>query len=242
MGASVSSQSKSKGYLMPRETLDRQIHHIQDEILLLGSMVEQANLEAVDALKRRDAVTARNIHNNDHLVNEKRYAIENAILILMATQQPMARDLRLMAAFLEVITELERIGDYAKGIAKVTIRLGDAPLPISMRDFSDMADMAVNMLHRALGAFIAEDAQMAHDIPAEDVQVDELYNKIHHDMVEAMIANPGVIDDANLLMWVAHNLERLADRVTNICERTVFIVTGELMEMDIDTDEEEDQE
>ena len=115
---------------MPRETLDRQIHHLQDEVLLLGSMVEQAMLEAVDALKRRDMETAKRIYHDDHLINEKRYAIENAILILIATQQPMARDLRLMAAILEVITELERMGDYAKGIAKVTMRLGDTIVPI----------------------------------------------------------------------------------------------------------------
>ena len=228
---------------MPRETLDRQIHHLQEEILLLGSMVEQANLEAVDALKRRDNDAARQLYDNDRLINEKRYAIENAILILMATQQPMARDLRLMAAFLEVITELERMGDYAKGIAKITMRLGDSPLLInSMRDFSQMVDLGVSMLHRALGAFIAEDAQQAHDIPDEDEQIDALYNHIRIDMVEAMLRDPSssTIDDANLLMWVAHNLERLADRVTNICERTVFIVTGEMMEMDTNDDEESD--
>ena len=117
-----------------------------------AAMVEQANLEAVEALKRQDVSTARRIFNNDMLINEKRYAIENAILILMATQQPMARDLRLMAAFLEVITELERMGDYAKGNAKVTQRIGDAPLYFNMRKFSTMVDLAVNMLHRALGA------------------------------------------------------------------------------------------
>ncbi len=225
---------------MPRETLDRQIHHLQDEVLLLGSMVEQAMLEAVDALKRRDLATSRQIFDNDQLINEKRYAIENAILILIATQQPMARDLRLMAAILEVITELERMGDYAKGIAKVTMRLGDEPLPLNLRDFSTMTDLAVNMLHRALGAFISENAQQAHEIPQEDDQVDDLYNKIYRSMVDAMIANPEVIDRANLMMWVAHNIERLADRVTNICERTVFIATGELMEMD--TEDEENTE
>lgn len=225
---------------MPRETLDRQIGHLQDEVLLLGSMVEQAMLEAVDALKRRDQVTAKRIFANDHLINEKRYAIENAILIVIATQQPMARDLRLMAAILEVITELERMGDYAKGIAKVTIRLGDAPLPIGMRMISQMADLSVGMLHRALGAFITGNATEAHAIPQEDQQVDDLYNEVYREMVAAMIADPTIIDHANLMMWVAHNLERLADRVTNICERTVFIATGELMEMD--TDDEEDTE
>ncbi len=225
---------------MPRETLDRQIHHLQEEVLLLGSMVEQANLEAVDALQHRDTVTARRIFNNDHLINEKRYAIDNAILILIATQQPMARDLRLMAAILEVITELERMGDYAKGIAKITIHLDDTPVPISLRDFTSMADLAVSMLHRALGAFIEENAQLAHEIPADDDQIDALYKQIHREAVQAMISNPEAIDQANLMMWVAHNIERMGDRVTNICERTVFIATGELMEMD--TDDEEDME
>lgn len=223
---------------MPRETLNRQIHQLQEEVLLLGSMVEQATVAAVDALKRRDLETSRKIFANDSLVNEKRYAIENAILILIATQQPMARDLRLMAAILEVITELERIGDYAKGIAKVTIRLGDTELPISMREFTTMTELAVSMLHRALGAFVAENAQEAHQIPEEDAQVDELYNQVRHNVISAMIANPAIIDNANLLMWVAHNIERTADRVTNICERTVFICTGELMEMDTDDEEE----
>jgi phosphate transport system protein len=223
---------------MPRDTLDRQIHHLQDEVLLLGSMVEQAMLGAVDALKRRDTAIAKRIFQDDHLLNEKRYAIENAILILIATQQPMARDLRLMAAILEVITELERMGDYAKGISKVTIRLGEASLPINMRSLGHMADLAVSMLHRALGAFVSENASLAHQIPADDEEVDQLYNQIYRELVASMIANPEIIDQANLMMWVAHNIERLADRVTNICERTVFIATGELMEMDTDDDEE----
>jgi len=223
---------------MPRETLDRQIHHLQDEVLLLGSMVEQAVIAAVDALVRRDALTSRRIYHDDQLVNEKRYAIENAILILIATQQPMARDLRMMAPILEVITELERMGDYAKGIAKITINLGDKPVPISLREFSTMTDLAVSMMHRALGAFIDENAQLAHEIPAEDDQVDALYNQIHRETVASMISNPESVDEANQLMWVAHNIERFADRVTNICERTVFIATGELMEMDTDDEEE----
>lgn len=223
---------------MPRETLERQIHHLQEEVLLLGSMVEQAITASVDALIRRDVQASRKIYHNDMLVNEKRYAIENAILILIATQQPMARDLRLMAAILEVITELERMGDYAKGIAKINIHLADAPIPISLRDFTTMTDLAVSMLHRALGAFTTGNAQVAHEIPADDDQVDALYNKIHHDAVASMIANPETIDQASQMMWVAHNIERFADRVTNICERTVFIATGELMEMDTDDEEE----
>ena len=139
---------------------------------------------------------------------------------------------------LEVITELERMGDYAKGIAKVTIRLGDADHPDpDARIFHAWPNWPSSMLHRALGAFIAENAQLAYEIPAEDDQVDDLYNQVYRSLVAAMIANPETIDQANLLMWVAHNLERMADRVTNICERTVFIATGELMEMDTDDEE-----
>jgi len=223
---------------MPRETLDRQIHQLEDEVLLLGSMVEQSMLAAVDTLKRRDIEEAHHIYNNDHVINEKRYAIENAILILIATQQPMAHDLRLLAAILEVDSELERMGDYAKGIAKVVYRLGDIAIPIPMREITRMAELSVSMLHRALSAFIAENPNQASLIPAEDDEVDALYNRVYHYVVSTMIADPEIIDHANLLMWAAHNLERMADRVTNICERTIFIATGELMDMDATDDED----
>jgi phosphate transport system protein len=223
---------------MPRDTLDREMHHLQDEVLLLGSMVEQAILDAVETLRQRDVDAARRLYRADQHINEKRFAIENATLIVIATQQPMAHDLRFLAAILEVITELERIGDYAKGIAKITMRLGDVTIPIPIRDFSHMAELAVSMLHRALGAFINEDAGTASQIPAEDGQVDELFERTYHSLVTSMIADPEIIDTTNLLMWVGHNLERTADRATNICERTIFIATGELME--IETPEDED--
>ncbi len=222
---------------MPNPNLDRQIHFLQDEILLLGSMVEQAMQAATNSLQRRDVDTARLVVAGDQKINEKRYAIENAIITLMATQAPKARDLRLMAAFLEVITELERMGDYAKGIAKVTQRMADADLNTGMREFAAMSDHSVDMLHRALSAFIDQDAQTAYKIPAEDDQIDALYNQVYHSLIQQMISQPASIDHASLLMWVAHDLERMADRVTNICERTVFIVTGELMEMDTETEE-----
>ncbi len=224
---------------MTRETLDRQLHHIQDEILLLGSLVEQAMLNAVQSLKNRDRAAAHKIYQADQDINEKRFAIENAILILMATQQPMARDLRMLAAMLEVNTELERMGDYAKGIAKVTQRLGDVEIKIPIQEIEQMASIATSMLHRALGCFISENAMVASQIPAEDDQVDRLYEEIYRQIVHTMIENPDLIDHTNLLLWVAHNLERMADRVTNICERTVFINTGELLEMDTTDDEEE---
>jgi len=227
---------------MPRQTLDREIHHLQDEVLLLGSMVEQAMLNAVDALKRRDIKDAKRVYDDDDLINEKRYAIENRVLILFATQQPIAHDLRLLAAIMEVITELERMGDYAKGIAKICLLISHNEAPIPSRDISRMCDLAVGMLHRALSAFIAEDVNMAYRIPKDDDMVDDLYNEIYHKMVAAMIENPEVIDHANYIMWVVHNIERTADRVTNICERTIFIATGELLEISTSDDEWEDMD
>ncbi len=217
---------------MLRETLDRQIHQLQDEVLLLGSMVEQATLGSVAALKNRDTASAHKIYYADRKINEKRYAIEQAVLILIATQQPMAHDLRLMASILEVVGELERMGDYAKGIAKIVIQLGETEIPMPMREIDLMAREAVGMLHRALGAFIDQNSALAATIPADDDKVDALFNKINYSVIQAMIANPRIIDSANLLMWVAHNLERMADRVTNICERTIFVVSGELFELE----------
>lgn len=223
---------------MTRESYTRHLHQLQDEILLLGSMVEQATLKSISALRERDITAAEQLIENDNRINEKRFALENAILILIATQQPMAKDLRILAAMLEINTELERMGDYAKGNAKVVIRLGNADIPIPMRDIEQMADMAVSMLHRAISTFINEDASQAYRIPAEDDLVDDIYHKCYRFITASMIANPQIIDHANLLLWVIHNLERMADRVTNICERTVFIATGELIEMDTSDDED----
>lgn len=224
---------------MPRESFDRQLQKIRDEVLLLGSMVEQAMQKAISALKSRDINMASELRDDDLLINEKRYAIENAVLILIATQQPIGHDLRMLAAILEVTTELERMGDYAKGIAKVVILLADRPFPVPMREITKMATLGVGMLHRALTAFMDCDVHLARAIPQDDDQVDALYNHVYHAVISSAISNPQLIDQANLLIWVAHNLERMADRVTNICERTVFTATGELLEMDSTDDEQE---
>ncbi len=225
---------------MSRFTLDQEVRLVQDEMLLLGSLAEQAILNSVDALRRRDVVAAKAIHAEDQKINDKHFAIENHILIILATQSPLARDLRTLAAMLEIITELERIGDYAKGIAKVAARLADDETPIPIREISTMADKATSMLHRALGAFVSEDLAAAYAIPKEDDEVDELYITIYRKIVQNMIKNPETIDHTNQILWVIHNLERTADRVTNICERIIFIVSGELMELDSSDDEDLD--
>jgi phosphate transport system protein len=216
-----------------RETFERHLQQLQDEILVLGSMAEQAIMDSVEALKKRDLQASHNIFLGDRLINEKRYAIENGVLTLIATQQPMARDLRLLAAILEINTELERIGDYAKGIARINTLLGNYPLPLPIHDLELMAQKGLDMLHKALGAFINRDSELARQIPQEDDQVDQLYNRIYNELMSQMIANPSLINSTNYLVWAAHNLERMADRVTNICERIVFVATGEMRELDV---------
>jgi phosphate transport system protein len=220
-----------------RKTFETDIQQLKDELLILGSMVEQQILGAVESLKKRDIDASRQIYETDNQINAKRYAIEEQVMILIATQQPMAHDLRLLASILEVSGELERMGDYAKGIATVNIRMGDEALLKPLIDIPRMAQKGADMLHRALTAFIEEDAETARAIPAEDDEVDALYNQVYRELMTFVMADPKTIERANWLLWVTHNLERVADRVTNICERTIFIVTGEIMEIKSTDDE-----
>jgi len=215
-----------------RKTFEQELQRIQDEVLILGSMVEKAITESVESLKRRDREAARRLISEDRILNEKRFAIEDDILVLIATQQPMAVDLRTLAAALEITTELERIGDYAKGIAKINLMMGEMPLLKPLVDIPRMAEKSCNMLHRALEAFVQRDVDLARAIPEEDDEVDALYNQVYRELLTFILTDPRNIDQATYLLWVAHNLERAADRVINICERVVFTVTGELMEMD----------
>ena len=222
---------------MARDIYNRKIQQIKDEILLLGSMVEQATLDAVTAFKNKDLDSARIIIEEDQAINDKRFAIENAIMIIFATQQPLAHDLRLLSAMFLVSNELERMGDYAKGIANNTVRLGSSKIPAPIEEIEEMANQGVSMLHRALSSFVNEDMALARKIPDEDDLVDNLFNKSYRSIVNTMVANPANIDEASFLLWVVHNLERFADRAVNICERTIFIISGELMEMDTNDDE-----
>ncbi|MGB7876974.1 MAG: phosphate signaling complex protein PhoU [Anaerolineales bacterium] len=222
---------------MIRKTFENELQEVKDEILVLGSMVEQAILGTVEALKKRDVEESRKILASDRDINAKRFELENKLMVLIATQQPMAHDLRLLASSMEIISELERMGDYAKGIANINIRMGDAPLLKPLIDVPRMAQKDVDMLHRALTAFVDEDVEAAQAIPIEDDEVDALYNQVYRELMTFVIADPKTMERANWLLWVAHNLERVADRVTNICERTIFIVTGEMKEIKNSDDE-----
>ena len=214
-----------------RKTFEAEIQQLKDELLLMGSMVEQQILDAVEALKQRDLEASQRIFEADAKINSKRYGIEEQVMVLIATQQPMAHDLRLLASILEVSAELERMGDYAKGIATINMRMGDEPPLKPLIDIPRMAAKASDMLHRALTAFINEDVAAARAIPAEDDEVDGLYTQVYRELMTFVMSDPKNIDRANYLLWTAHNLERFADRVTNLCERTVFIATGEMKEI-----------
>jgi phosphate transport system protein len=216
---------------MIRTTFENEIQELRDEILILGSLVEQALLDSVAALKKRDLALSEKVIAGDTQINEKRFILENRVMILIATQQPMARDLRVLASILEVISELERMGDYAKGIGVINRRMGDQPLLKPLVDIPRMAEKGASMLHRALAAFINEDAETARLIPPEDDLVDQLYIQVYRELMTYILADPGSIERANWLLWAAHNLERFADRVTNLCERTEFVVTGEYKEI-----------
>ena len=222
---------------MFRKTFENEIQQLKDDVLVLGSMVEQAILGSVEALKKRDVKASTEIFEADKEINAKRFAIENKLMILIATQQPMARDLRLLASCMEIISELERMGDYAKGIANINIRMGDTPLLKPLIDIPRMAEVGVDMLHSALTAFVNEDVEAANSIPVRDDEVDELYNRVYSELMTFVHEDLKTMERANWLLWVAHNLERVADRVTNICERTVFIVTGEMSEIKSTDDE-----
>ncbi len=224
--------------MVARKALDEKIQHLKREIVALGEMVERAMRDAVEALRTRDLAASRRIYAADQQINAKRFAIEQETLITIATQQPMAQDLRVLASILEIASELERMGDYAKGIAKINLMLGDQPLIKPLIDIPRMSEIATSMLHRALQAFVTGDVATALAIPKEDDQVDALYNQVYRELITFMMQDPRTIDQANYLLWAAHNVERMADRVTNICERTLFVATGELRELDASDDEQ----
>lgn len=218
---------------MPRESFDRELRELQDGMLALGSMVEKAILRSIEALRTRHVATARQVIEDDDILDEQRTQIEQRGMLLIATQQPMAVDLRTILSVMAIATELERMGDYAEGIAKISIDIAAEPFPRALNSISRMADKSRDMLDRSLDAFMARDVEAAKAIWREDDQIDELYEQVYHELVAVMIESPTYISRATRLLWAAHNLERIADRVTNICESTVFMVVGNAGEIKV---------
>jgi len=219
---------------MLRQKFDEELQRLQDEVLVLGSKVEKALVQSVEQLTQQDLAASRRLIAGDRLINERRYTLEAETIALITTQQPMAGDMRLLAAILEILTEMERIGDYAKGIARINLSIGDRPLIKPIVDLPVMADKAGAMLRKALDAFIHRDVALARAIPRQDDEIDALYNRVFRELLAHIIANAGSLEQATYLLWAAHNLERTADRVINICERVVYTVTGEMQELDVD--------
>ncbi len=218
---------------MTRLNFEQSLQHMQDEILLLGSMMEKAVERSVEALRTRDVRTAKQVIADDALINKKRFEIEDLCVDMIARQQPMARDLRKITAALIIANELERMADYAQGISKINVMMGDEPLLKPLVDMPRMAEIGIAMTHTALDAFVRGDAEQAKQVARQDDEVDALYDQVYRELLVFMFNDPKTIQRATWLLWAAHNLERIADRATNICERVVFVVTGELVEYNI---------
>ena len=214
-----------------RTNFNRRLREIQDDILIMGSMVEAAIITSIKALKERDIDIAKQLISDDALINRKRFEIEEKCIKLIATQQPLAGDLRTIISVLNILTELERIGDYAAGISKIVLMIGNEEHLKPLIDIPRMADKTTLMLRKSLDAFIKQDADKARAVIAEDDDVDNLYDQVFRELLTFMIEDPRTITRATRLIWAAHNLERSADRVTNICERIIYIVTGKMEEL-----------
>ncbi len=213
---------------MTRQNFENHLQMLQEELLVLGSMVEKAIVRSTEALKNRNLELARQVIDEDLQINNKRYDIEETCIELIATQQPLARDLRIIIAVLYMIVDLERIGDHAEGNAKIAIMLGDEPPLKPYIDIPRMAEKTGEMLRTALSAFFKRDVEAARNVISQDDVVDNLYDQIFRELLTYMAEDPKTISRATRLIWVAHNLERSADRVTNICERTLFVITGKV--------------
>lgn len=216
---------------MTRVAFGDHLKRLEHDVLTLGSMVEEAIDRAVEALKKRDLDLARQIIEDDQKVNRKRFEIEESCIGLIATQQPIAGDLRTIVTVLHIITELERMGDYAGGIAKITLMIGDEPPLKPLIDIPRMAQKGIEMLRGSLESLLERDVERAKRICNEDDEVDALYDQVYRELLIFMLQDSRTITQATRLVWVAHNLERIADRVTNICERVVFTVTGKMAEI-----------
>ena len=213
---------------MIRGSFERELQDLQNRVLALGSEVGENIVEAVKALQQRDSASARQLIAGDEEVNRKRIGIMTDALTLIATQQPMAGDMRLIASIIEITGELERINDYSKGIAKNSLLIGSVSIPDVIGHMPEMARKTQEMLRRALEAASRRDAEAARTIPDADDEIDALFNSTYRGLLTYVADNPGSYELINYLEWALHNLERAADRVTNICEWVTFCVTGKM--------------
>ncbi len=212
---------------MPRAGFDRDLLAVQDDLLMLGSMVEKAISRSLDALKNRDLAMAEEVIREDDIIDQKQDDIEERCIDLIATQQPMAVDLRILVTVIHLGIELERMGDYAEGIAKICLMMDDEPPLKPLIDIPRMAEMASDMLRRSLDAFVNRDVVSSMVVRKDDDEIDALYEQVYRELLTFMLGDPTVVRRATYLLWAAHNIERIADRTTNIAENVIYMVTGE---------------
>lgn len=216
---------------MARRDLDRYLKGLNQKVMEMGELVKDQIARSVDALKRRDLAASQKVIEDDALVNRKRFDIEEECLHIIATQQPVAGDLRTIVAVLNVIVDMERMGDHAEGIGKISLMIGNTPLIKPLIDVPRMAEIASDMLTRALHSFLTHNVEEARQVCRDDDQVDGLYDQIYRELLSYMLSDPRTINGATHLLWVSHNLERIGDRATNIAERTIYLATGKMVEM-----------
>ena len=214
---------------MLRGDLDRQLNQLEHEVVSLAEVVGKAIGRSVEALKERDLAESKRVVEEDDYIDGKRYEIEDRCIDLIATQQPMAGDLRAIITLLHVSVELERMGDYAEGIAKISLMIGDEPTLKPLIDIPRMAQKATGMLRNSIDALVSRDVVKANQVRQDDDEVDDLYDQVYRELLLFMLQDPKTIQRATYLLWAAHDLERIADRATNIAERVTFLVTGKLM-------------
>mgnify|MGYP001196101945 CR=1 FL=1 len=213
--------------------LSSQLRALEDELLFMGNMVEKSIARALSALQRRDLEDSLQVVRDDDLIDQKRFDIEEACINLIATQHPVARDLRRLVTILHVNVELERMGDYAEGIAKISLMMGDEPPLKPLIDIPRMADKTIDMLKRSLDSLVKRDIATAYQVCGDDDDVDAIYDQVYRELLTYMIEDPKTIKRATYLLWMAHDLERIADRATNIAERVIYLVTGKLTEVNV---------
>jgi len=215
-----------------RNDFQTMLQEEKEEVLAMGALVEEAMTRSVEALKKRDLTQGHQIIADDSRIDEKRFTIEKKSIELIAGQKPGVADLNILVAILNIITELERIGDYAAGIAKIVIMIGKEPPLKPLIDIPRMCEITTEMIHNSLQAFIKNDAQEAERVIGMDQVIDSIYDQIFRELLTFMMTDPKTINRATRLIWVAHNIERAADRATNICERVIYMTTGKMTEAD----------
>jgi phosphate transport system protein len=218
---------------MPRADFDKELRRLQDDVLMLGSMVEKAIAKSLEALKSRDLQLSQQVMDEDDVIDQSRIRLEEECVDLIATQQPLARDLRAIVAILHITSELERMGDYAEGISKISLMMGSAAPLKPLIDIPRMGAIASDMLKRSLDALVNRDSLAAAQVCRDDDLVDQLYDQVYRELLTFMIEDPRTIRRATYLLWIAHDLERIADRATNIAERVLYLVTGRIAEYNV---------